>query len=95
MKNFLFSILFCAAISLSAQSISYHYDNTGNRTERIINMQSSPPQPQTATEITPLEDLISGRKLKIYPNPTEGMLSIAINDFTMQIEAEIRLSDMS
>jgi hypothetical protein len=97
MKNLLSIILFFAAASISAQSVSYQYDNAGNRTARVINMQSSPSMrsSEDATEIVSLDDLISGQKIKIYPNPTEGMLAVEITDFTEQLKAEILIADMS
>ena len=90
---FFFSLLF-AITSLSAQSVSYTYDASGNRTARVINLSASP-QLRASEEATPLEDLLAERKIKIYPNPTKGMLAVEIIDFTEEIQGEYFVYDMS
>jgi hypothetical protein len=96
-KVLLFIFTFFATTGLFAQGVNYQYDNAGNRTARVINMQSSSPMnsSQETTETLSLDDLVSNQKIKIYPNPTEGLLAVEIIDFTEQIKAEIQITDMS
>ena len=56
-------LLFCFfSISATAQTVSYGYDDSGNRTSRIISMPSyTPPPPQDSTEnvIEDEEDIVA------------------------------------
>jgi len=76
MKNGLICILLLlAAMNISAQSVTYTYDNSGNRTERIVTLLKSSAAPKEATA---LSDLIAEKAVSIYPNPTQGILSVEI-----------------
>ena len=81
MKKLYFSlltILFLTGI-LNAQKVIFDYDAAGNRISRTIDMskqsiaKSSEKLPEPITE-----QLNSERKLKIYPNPTKGILAVEI-----------------
>jgi YD repeat-containing protein len=90
-------LLLSTVIGVSAQNVSYRYDDAGNRTERVIVLSSlSSPSPSLSpASVTELEDMIAGRKIKIYPNPTEGMLAVEIADFTKESKVEYLITDMS
>jgi hypothetical protein len=93
-KHLFFYFLLFAASNLYAQTVSYTYDNAGNRIERVINMTSSAAlrSPEGATA---LEDVIAQQEIRIYPNPTQGMLTVEIVHFTDNLQADFVLTDLS
>ena len=94
MKKILFFILLLqAAMTISAQSVAYTYDTAGNRTARVVTISKSPAAQEET--ITALQDLIAEKAITIYPNPTKGILSVEIKDYTDQLQAEFRLTDLS
>ena len=90
-------LLLLAAMNICAQSVTYMYDNAGNRTDRVISMNSTRSQTTEDTEETTptLSDLIAEKAITIYPNPTKGMLSVEIKEYSDELQAEFRLMDMS
>ena len=71
------------------QSVSFTYDDAGNRTQRTIVLQQAPQTRASVTETetqakleTPrYEDILGERKVIIYPNPTSGMLQIELQGY--------------
>ena len=95
MKNFLIGILLLfTAMEMSAQSVTYTYDSAGNRTARTVVMKA-PQAPDEFRDATALPDLIAEKSVVIYPNPTKGILSVEIKDYTDNLQAEFRLTDLS
>lgn len=89
-----FSIFFIFLInSMNAQNIEYYYDNAGNRTERVIVMQSPSFAPKAPGDATPIEDVVGDYAVKIYPNPTKGLLAVEIVNSPMQPEGDMFLFD--
>lgn len=69
-----------ASGSCSDTTFIFSYDQSGNRTERIIDLTKSA---QTITESDTNEELViqdnlAGLETEIYPNPTRGELNIII-----------------
>jgi hypothetical protein len=93
-KHFLFYLLLFAASSLSAQNVSYAYDNAGNRIERVISLIASP-ELRASEEVTELEDVVAKHEIRIYPNPTQGQLTVEIVDFNADLPFEFTLTDLS
>ncbi|MCM1296914.1 MAG: T9SS type A sorting domain-containing protein [Muribaculaceae bacterium] len=64
-----------------SQTISYGYDAAGNRIKReiIIDTQENPSK--KTQKITPIESL-GDKTIKIYPNPTKGILKVEVSDCT-------------
>lgn len=73
--------LYCLAllpIMTSAQNkISYSYDAAGNRVKREIVMAMAKRQ-AFSSETQPFTDKLLDHNVKIYPNPTEGVLKVNI-----------------
>ena len=64
-----------------AQTIRYDYDGAGNRLTRYIVM--SPNRVAKSTSIDEfLSDSLSKRNIRIYPNPTQGLLRIRIEQLS-------------
>ena len=97
MKNaFIFILFLTSAMNVVGQSLTYAYDNAGNRTARAFSMSPAPEQPNAPPPaITSLSDLIAGNAVLIYPNPTKGVFSVEIKDYTNKLQVEFRVSDMS
>lgn len=55
--------------------ISYAYDSSGNRIKREIVLESRSIGDKQKEEFT---EPLSGKQLKIYPNPTKGLLKVEI-----------------
>ena len=73
----------------------YSYDNAGNRTGRTLTLLKSSAAPQAPQPSIALSDTISEKALRIYPNPTHGMVTVEIQDYTGETQAEFRLTNMS
>ena len=65
-----FATLACAA---SAQKVTYDYDNAGNRVSRAPYVGSADRQRE------PITAEVGGSSVRIYPNPTEGRLSVEVS----------------
>lgn len=82
-KSFLLfgSILLCT-IELSAQSLSYEYDYdlSGNRIRRsVIRLSKEDTKFNEDTLTLPLlDDLSDGNQMKVFPNPTKGLIRFEI-----------------
>jgi hypothetical protein len=79
MKTLLIVFLFIVSlVSIQAQNkISYAYDASGNRTERIIVLATKSAEAKTETFFT---EELAERTIKIYPNPTDGFLKVEIGN---------------
>jgi hypothetical protein len=91
-KTLICILLLLAAMNIFAQA--YTYDSASNRTGRVIALKASPVQ-NGKESVTALPDLIAEKAIVIYPNPTKGMLTVEIKDYSDQMQAEFRLTDMS
>ena len=64
-------------------TFSFGYDASGNRLTRTISLKSALIT-QDSVEIKkaqiPLDDLIGQHKIRIYPNPTKGILGVEIQN---------------
>jgi hypothetical protein len=89
-------------ISQEDIAINYDYDSAGNRIERIIRLPSASSSLRSEgsdsleeEEITPIEDVVAEQEIKIYPNPTRGLLTVEIVNYTNDLEADFLLTDLS
>lgn len=74
-------LLLLGSLTGSAQTTySFTYDAAGNRLSRIIPLKSARIENQDTLANKPktFEDLIGNRPVKIYPNPTKGILKVEI-----------------
>jgi hypothetical protein len=94
MTKFVFSSLLASALlpaTVSAQSISYTYDAAGNRIQRSYAAARSSVAPtEEAAEISAEEPAVVC-DLRLYPNPTDGLLTVEITGFTAATRARIEL----
>jgi Secretion system C-terminal sorting domain len=73
---FLFFLLLVACIA-SAQ-VSFGYDAAGNRISRTIVLAKSLTKAATTDSIPPATEMLGELQVKIYPNPTQGRLSVQV-----------------
>ncbi|MDR2824080.1 MAG: T9SS type A sorting domain-containing protein [Prevotellaceae bacterium] len=70
------------ASTAAAQTIRFAYDPAGNRISRtiVLNAPAAAPQLQSQQVETPpyVEQLASDLQVRIFPNPTEGLLNVEI-----------------
>ena len=98
MRNFVkkMAALLIAAMPclMFAQTIRYDYDGAGNRLTRVIVM--SPNRIAKSASIDEfLSDALSERNIRIYPNPTQGLLRIRIDQLSEEDICSIRLFSLS
>lgn len=84
-QKFLVFTLFtsCFFVNTNAQ-VSYSYDNNGNRTAKVIvlnTLKSDEAVPSEAYDdgISVFEEIIGESSITIYPNPTKGRLRVDIH----------------
>jgi hypothetical protein len=99
-KKLLFCLLLSCSITTTLYSeeprLFYVYDNAGNRISRLYS-EIPPPEDSEDEEASTTTDaeILSERIIKIYPNPTEGILTVEIVNFTNDLQAEFLLTDLS
>jgi hypothetical protein len=96
MKNLFFAglltVFLVPCLRLSAQNIAYRYDNAGNRISREINPLRSSTE---ASSLESLADFTLNNSIKLYPNPTNGILTVEISGLLEVEQGEIRILDTS
>lgn len=78
-----------------SQTIHYTYDDSGNRIKREIILMSRNIQERTASENNSVTDKLSDKSIRIYPNPTKGLLKIEILNFEDIDKGNIYIFDLS
>lgn len=91
-----------SSLSVSAEQISYAYDNAGNRIKReiVIDTQAIDEPGTRAFEKPDKDDvfyseIISEKEIRIYPNPTNGDLSVEITGYEDSDICSFLIFDMS
>ena len=81
LKNILIP-LFMAVVTTTAtaQNVIYTYDAAGNRIKREIEMNrnSSPTRSAQEKQEDVYSEMLSKKQVRIYPNPTSGMLKVEV-----------------
>lgn len=104
MKQFLpiaFTLFFLASLSSQSQTIHYSYDAAGNRTSRTIVLGGgSKGSGDAKVEKKEPEKLINDQTfpsgtIKIYPNPTHGLLEIEVPASDDNYELQIIVTDVN
>jgi hypothetical protein len=90
------AILSIFGMRLRAQNIVYTYNEAGNRTNRSIIYVE---QLRSSTEETSPSETTSGltpeQEVKLYPNPTKGILTVEIPRLSETSPAKIQIIDIS
>ena len=78
----------------SSKCISFNYDASGNRTSRTIEFEALK-SGRIAEQTDPYEEQTGEGTIKIFPNPTEGQLSVKLIDFESLENARIQIFDLT
>lgn len=81
------------ATATNPEVARYTYDSAGNRVSReiIIGVAGDEPQDIAASLI----DVVASKTVRIYPNPTDGNLTISIDDYEESDQASFIIYDLS
>jgi hypothetical protein len=80
------------AQSIPSRNISYSYDATGNRTQR---MQLALGTTCRKGSDTPQKDSLAGASIVLYPNPTKNTLTVTIDSNPEGVPVELRLFSLT
>lgn len=107
MKTILLGILLLITGNLfsqsAVQSIVFSYDASGNRNSRVIEITLPPtkaagadtiPEPETP-DPEPHFDEIAGAEIAIYPNPTQGKLTVKVANMPQEVKGQLALYDLN
>jgi hypothetical protein len=87
---------FCLQPLCSQNKVSYGYDSAGNRVSRTIDYpQKSSAAPSEEQPAAVYSEALSDIELKIYPNPTDGLLKVEIHNLPENTKAQIWLYSIS
>ncbi len=103
MNTTLILFFFLSLSTLSFAQTTYQYDENGNRTARIIDLGKDL---QTTTNFNgslqgepelpkPLQETLGEATVKIYPNPTQGLLILESQGFDMDKLPEYEVYTLS
>lgn len=91
----LFTFLF-ANSQLNAQTVYFEYDQAGNRISgKTILMARAEVAEEEEEATTGFTEVIDEMTIKIYPNPTEGLIRVDFNNQPENELAKIILYDLS
>lgn len=92
-KKILFIAMTMYSSSISAQFVGYGYDPAGNRIKREILIPVNENRPTQAPKKAVSTEMLSDRIIKIYPNPTKGMLKVEIGNYDASDVGVIKIFD--
>jgi hypothetical protein len=85
--------MLCASLS-KAQGILFSYDAAGNRQQRTIVWKSSEVNIDSIHAVKPITEYLDEMKITIYPNPTQGQLSVEITNMPQDASGEITIHNL-
>ena len=97
------AMMLVSSTFLFSQTISYAYDNSGNRIERSIVFNSAPiangsntsNNEEDSTASPKFMDPVLGFTLNIYPNPTSGILSLEVENLPDSVHSSMQIFDIT
>lgn len=86
----------CLPLLHSQSKVSFGYDSAGNRISRTIEFDPLRSSSNEEEEPPPVySEMLSNIELKIYPNPTDGLLKVEILNLPEDQTADILLYDLA
>ena len=77
------------------QNITYEYDNAGNRISRKLVTMLRSDVAEENEEVTTYMEVIEDLEIKIFPNPTNGIIYIELQNLSNSSLADIALYQLS
>lgn len=96
-KIILVTCIMLAALNIQAQQqLSYAYDAAGNRVSRTIVLGTRSADATTnKTDSVFFEEMLAEKQIKIYPNPVQSQLTIAVEGFETGMQGEFSLFNIA
>jgi hypothetical protein len=94
-------VLICTLNCKAQNTVSYHYDDAGNRIDRVIVLDVSfaatteASESRTKKKKVSYEEELGQFKVIIYPNPTQGELKVEIQTTEEREQATFMVYDLS
>ena len=88
---FVSGFIMLATAAYSQTTIHFCYDNAGNRISRSIELKKSTAAEADSLKIIPLSDQKDQIKIKIYPNPTKGLITVTIAHLPENVPASLAI----
>lgn len=94
-RNSIYALFLVLALPFvnSAQNIRFSYDTAGNRIKREIIMETKALDTKSTTDC--FSESIAKQDIKIYPNPTDGIIKVEISVFDDTDICEISIFNAS
>lgn len=93
---FSLSMMFFLATMAHAQTgYVYEYDDAGNRIQRLIREINMKTGDALLTDTLPFTEQLNNIEVKIYPNPTEGLLKLELVNVVDENNVTVKLFDMN
>lgn len=93
MKLNLLLFLSASFLSASADTVLFSYDSAGNRVKREIVIEKKSAPSNDGADC--FSDMLSEKEIKIYPNPTEGLLKVEISGYEDLDDCRFSIYNMS
>lgn len=96
-KIILLTNIMLVALTIQAQQrLSYAYDAVGNRIGRSIVLDTRRANVSTNNaDSVFFEEMLADKQIKIYPNPVQSQLTIAVEGFETGIQGEFSLFNIA
>ncbi len=94
MKKLILLPIILFSFSLSAETVTYGYDEAGNRITReiVVEKMSMPPLGEISADVSEQKD---DDRISVYPNPTYGEVNVEMNGYDNADSCMLYLFDMS
>jgi len=92
-KLLLWLLFLAGVVTYGQNKVEFTYDNAGNRISRqIVSLNKSTYLSDT---ISIFEDHLEERTVKLYPNPTYGLLTMEISSLKADEKVMVQVTDMN
>ncbi len=92
---FAFLLCFFQGMLKAQSSVSFGYDNAGNRVSRVIVLGLRSAQEEDTSIEAVYSEVLQKIEIRIYPNPTEGLLKVDIQNLPEKQTASIHVYNLS
>ncbi len=90
------SLILIINTGLQAQAVSYGYDAAGNRISRVIVLaQLRVDEQEEILKEDVYSEVIRNMEIRIYPNPTNGLLKVELSNLPSGQQVNLFLFDLS